>query len=52
MVDDIGCRSGLNLVRDSEVTCGSVPQQDVSFAVILVNGINVAGRYIYISLGN
>ena len=26
MSDDIRCRGGLNKVRDSEVTCGSVPQ--------------------------
>ena len=27
MLDDIRCRGGLNIVRDSEVTCGSVPQR-------------------------
>ena len=27
MIYDIGCRSGLNIVRDSEVTCGSVPHK-------------------------
>ena len=26
MVDGIRCGSGLNIVRDSEATCGSVPQ--------------------------
>ena len=25
MTNDIRCRSGLNIVRDSEVTCGRVP---------------------------
>ena len=25
MMNDIRCRSGLNIVRDSEATCGSVP---------------------------
>ena len=25
MVDGIRCQSGLNIVRDSEATCGSVP---------------------------
>ena len=27
MLDDIRCLGGLNIVRDSEVTCGSVPQR-------------------------
>ena len=27
MLDDIRCRGGLNIVRDSEATCGSVPHQ-------------------------
>ena len=26
MTDDIRCRGGLNIVRDSEVTCGNVIQ--------------------------
>ena len=30
MIYDIRCRSGLNLVRDSEVTCVSVPQHHTS----------------------
>ena len=25
MIDDISCRSGLNILRDSEAACGSVP---------------------------
>ena len=33
MLDDIRCRGGLNIVRDSEVTCGSVPQHYVRLCV-------------------
>ena len=31
MLDDIRCRGGLNIVRESEVTCGSVPHMSTKF---------------------
>ena len=32
MLDDIRCRGGLNIVRDSKVTCDSVPQYTLTTA--------------------
>ena len=53
MVDGIRCRSGLNIVRDSEATCGSVPQYifflHIFFGILLYYFINVMIKTLYIS---
>ena len=48
MIYDIRCRSGLNLVRDSEVTCGSVPHYHEK--VLAGISLSVASSEIFLEL--